>query len=126
MRIKKNKEQKSIKLENKHYEELGCELSLCKETRVKPFCGENVVNRSIKHVDVKFGWKAQIALKKYWSNAGVSFSKEIGDDAFHLKHKVLSFISKSWVVEWFNVSISKLKLMRSEMTKNNWETGEKK
>lgn len=42
MRIKKNKEQKSIKLENKHYEELGCELSLCKETRVKQICSQQI------------------------------------------------------------------------------------
>ena len=39
MKIKKNKEKKSSKLENKNYEDLGYESSLCKESRFKPFCG---------------------------------------------------------------------------------------
>ena len=38
MRIKENKENKSMKLENKNYEELGYQSSLCKESRFKPFC----------------------------------------------------------------------------------------
>ena len=39
MRIKKNKEKKSSELENKSYEDIGYESSLCKESRFKPFCG---------------------------------------------------------------------------------------
>ena len=39
MKIKKNKEKKSSKLENKNYEDLGYESSLCKESRFKSFCG---------------------------------------------------------------------------------------
>ena len=39
IRIKENKEKKSSKLENKNYENLGYELSLCKESRFKTFCG---------------------------------------------------------------------------------------
>ena len=38
-------------------------------------------------------------MKKYLCDANVVFSKNIGDDAFNLKHMVLSFISKSWAVE---------------------------
>ena len=39
MRIKENKEKKSSELENKNYEDLGYEPRLCKESRLKPFCG---------------------------------------------------------------------------------------
>ena len=39
MRIKENKEKKSITKENKNYEELGYKSSLCKESRFKNFCG---------------------------------------------------------------------------------------
>ena len=35
----------------------------------------------------------------YWCNTGVGLSKNIGDDPFNFKQKVLSFISKSWAVE---------------------------
>ena len=38
-------------------------------------------------------------MKKYLCDTNVVFSKNIGDDAFNLKHMVLSFISKSWAVE---------------------------
>ena len=37
MKIKENKQKKSSKLENKNYEDLGCESSLCKESRFKLF-----------------------------------------------------------------------------------------
>ena len=37
MKIKKNKEKKSSKLENKNYEDLGYESSLCKESRSNLF-----------------------------------------------------------------------------------------
>ena len=36
MRIKENKENKFIKLENKHYEQFGYESSLWKEGRSQP------------------------------------------------------------------------------------------
>ena len=39
IRMKENKEMKSIQLEDKNYEELDYELSLCKESRFNPFCG---------------------------------------------------------------------------------------
>ena len=39
MRIEENKENKSSKLGNKNYEDLGYESNLCKESRFKPFCG---------------------------------------------------------------------------------------
>ena len=39
IRIKENKEKKSSKLENKNYENLGYELSLCKESIFKTFRG---------------------------------------------------------------------------------------
>ena len=39
MRIEENKENKSSKLGNKYYEDLGYESNLCKENRFKPFCG---------------------------------------------------------------------------------------
>ena len=38
MRIKENKEKKSIKPENKNYEESDYELRICKDSRFKPFC----------------------------------------------------------------------------------------
>ena len=39
MRVKENKEKIFIKRENKSYEDLGYESSLCKESRLKHFCG---------------------------------------------------------------------------------------
>ena len=39
MRVKDNKGQIFIKLENKSYEDLGYESSLCKESKHKHFCG---------------------------------------------------------------------------------------
>ena len=39
MRVKDNKGQIFIKLENKSYEDLGYESTLCKKSRFKPFCG---------------------------------------------------------------------------------------
>ena len=39
MRVKENKEKIFIKRENKSYEDLGYESSLCKERRLKHFCG---------------------------------------------------------------------------------------
>ena len=39
MRTKDNKEKKFVKLENKNYEYLCYESSLCKENRFKPFNG---------------------------------------------------------------------------------------
>ena len=45
MTIKENKETKSVKLENKNYEDFVYESGLCKESRFKPFYGLNVVNR---------------------------------------------------------------------------------
>ena len=39
MMIEENKENKSSKLGNKNYEDLGYESNLRKESRLKPFCG---------------------------------------------------------------------------------------
>ena len=50
-------------------------------------------------------------MKKYLCDTNVVFSKNIGDDAFNLKHMVVSFIGKSWpvekeVIQCFNIKIT--------------------
>ena len=38
-------------------------------------------------------------MKKFGFNNSVGFFRNVGNDPFHLKQKVLFFISKSWGVE---------------------------
>ena len=64
-RIKEYKEKKSSKLRNKNFGHLRNESSLCKESRFKPFCGWDVVNRSNEYVGVTFSWKTPTPIHKY-------------------------------------------------------------